>query len=94
MSYEAFNRKGTPNERRARLAQLREELEQKAIDAQLATDQAYKLNTVQAHLLACSAWRRLIYPATRLNQDATIYRDAVRVHTEAAKSLSSGHSAQ
>lgn len=94
MSYEAFNRKGTPNERRARLAQLKEELEQKIIDAGLASAEAEKLNTVQAHLLAASAWRRIIYPATRLNQDATIYRDGVRVHTEAAKSLSSGHSAQ
>jgi hypothetical protein len=85
LTYEAFHRKGDHRERKARVEQLESQLAERIALAQAASVLADRLNTVESHCDAASAWRRIIYPATRLDQDATIYRDAVRRHTEAAE---------
>lgn len=94
MSYDKLFRKGTGLERKARAFQLIEQVAQCIADAEQASAKAEKLKTYNAHVAASRAWRRVIYPATRLDQDATIYREAVRRHIDAAELIKRGHSAQ
>lgn len=94
MSYEGFYRKGTRLEREARALQLTQQVEDRLADAQRLSVEADKLNTYSAHVAAARAWRRIIYPATRLNQDATIYREAVQRHVEASEVAQKHKSAQ
>lgn len=94
MSYEKFHRKGTSRERQARALQLVEQLQQKIVEAEQASVEADKLGTYNSHVLASRLWRRIIYPATRLDQDTTIYREAVRRHIDIAETLKSHKSAQ
>lgn len=94
MSYEKFHRKGTSRERQIRALQLESQLRAKVEDAQTASDLADKLGQAQDHIYAAKAWRRTIYPATRLDQDTTNYREAVRRHMDTAQMLLRGLSAQ
>lgn len=94
MSYEKINRKGTSRERKARAFQLEEQLAEKIANAMEATTRAERLQSYNSHVAASRAWRRVVYPATRLDLDATIYRDAVRRHIEAAELLKRHKSAQ
>lgn len=90
MTFEKINRKGTSRERKARALQLEEQLAEKIADAMEASARAERLQSYNSHVAASRAWRRVVYPATRLDLDATIYRDAVRRHIDAAELLGRG----
>jgi hypothetical protein len=85
LSYEGLFRRGTSLERKARASALIEELSQKVTVAEQASAWADKLGTYNDHVAASRAWRRVIGPASRLDQDTTIYREHVSRHIEAAE---------
>lgn len=85
MTFDRIYRKGTSRERQARALRLAAEYEQKLGEAIQASALADQLNTREAHLEAARTRRRVVSPCTKLGLDATIHRDVVQRHIDAAQ---------